>query len=117
VTDSQRRDTDLNRTNAELTTGVTRLARELGADLVGVALADAFEGAPAGHHPRNLLRGARSVVVLGVHLLDGAFELAPSRQYSITDRKPGARPHRIPRGEASAGLRSARFAGAGIAAL
>jgi epoxyqueuosine reductase len=82
--DWQRRDTDLNRTNVELTTGVTRVAHEMGADLVGVASADAFEGAPAGHHPRNLLRGARSVVVLGVHLLDGAFELAPSRQYSIT---------------------------------
>jgi len=56
----------------------------LGAELVGVASADAFDGAPAGHHPRNLLRRARSVVVMGARLLDGAFELAPSRQYSIT---------------------------------
>ncbi len=69
---------------AELTTSVERLAFELGAELVGVASADAFDAAPAGHHPRNLLRRARSVVVMGAHLLDGAFELAPSRQYSIT---------------------------------
>ena len=41
-------------------------------------------GLPPGHHPRNLLRGARSVVVMGIHLLDGAFELVPSREYSIT---------------------------------
>jgi len=69
---------------AELTTSVERLAFEMGAELVGVASADAFDAAPAGHHPRNLLRRARSVVVIGAHLLDGAFELAPSRQYSIT---------------------------------
>jgi len=67
-----------------LTADLERLARELGADLFGVASADAFEGAPQGHRPRNLLRGARSVAVVGLHLLDGAFELAPSRPYSIT---------------------------------
>jgi epoxyqueuosine reductase QueG len=70
--------------SAQLTAGVERLAYEMGADLVGVASADAFEGAPPGHHPRNLLRRARSVVVMGARLLDGAFELAPSREYSIT---------------------------------
>ncbi len=69
---------------AQLTGDLERLARGLGADLFGVASADAFEGAPSGHLPRNLLRGARSVAVLGIHLLDGAFELAPSRPYSIT---------------------------------
>jgi len=70
--------------DVHLTAGVERLAHEMGADLVGVASADAFEGAPAGHRPENLLRGARSVVAVAVHLLDGAFELAPSREYSIT---------------------------------
>lgn len=70
--------------SAQLTAGVQRLAHEMGAELVGVASADAFEGAPTGHHPRNLLRRARSVVVMGARLLDGAFELAPSREYSIT---------------------------------
>ena len=70
--------------DVHLTAGVERLAHEMGADLVGVASADAFEGAPDGHRPENLLRGARSVVVVAVHMLDGAFELAPSREYSIT---------------------------------
>jgi epoxyqueuosine reductase QueG len=73
-----------NEMSAQLTAGVQRLAYEMGAELVGVASADAFEGAPTGHHPRNLLRRARSVVVMGARLLDGAFELAPSREYSIT---------------------------------
>ncbi|HEY5658831.1 MAG TPA: 4Fe-4S binding protein, partial [Myxococcota bacterium] len=67
-----------------MTAGVERLAFEMGADLVGVADAATFEGAPEGHRPQNLLRRARSVVVVAVHLLDGAFELAPSREYSIT---------------------------------
>jgi epoxyqueuosine reductase QueG len=70
--------------SVHLTAGVERLAYEMGADLVGVASADAFEGAPVGHRPGNLLRGARSVVVMAVHMLDGAFELAPSREYSVT---------------------------------
>jgi epoxyqueuosine reductase QueG len=70
--------------DVHLTAGVERLAYEMGADLVGVASADSFEEAPAGHRPQNLLRRARSVVVMGVHLLDSAFELAPSREYSIT---------------------------------
>ncbi|MDH3521372.1 MAG: hypothetical protein OEM49_13025 [Myxococcales bacterium] len=72
--------------SADLKLGVEQLARKLGADLVGVASAAAFEAAPTGHRPRNLLRGARSVVVMGVHLLDGALEHAPSREYSITYR-------------------------------
>ena len=70
--------------SVHLTAGVERLAYEMGADLVGVASADAFGGAPAGHRPGNLLRDARSVVVMAVHMLDGAFELAPSREYSVT---------------------------------
>ncbi|MBW1843997.1 MAG: epoxyqueuosine reductase [Deltaproteobacteria bacterium] len=81
---SQRPVSESNGTSAQWTTGVQRLAYEMGAELVGVASADAFAGAPAGHHPRNLLRRARSVVVMGARLLDGAFELAPSREYSIT---------------------------------
>jgi epoxyqueuosine reductase QueG len=71
-------------TSVDLTAGVERLAYEMGADLVGVASAAAFEGAPAGHRPRDLLRGARSVVVMAVHMLDAAFEMAPSREYSVT---------------------------------
>jgi epoxyqueuosine reductase QueG len=73
-----------NGTSARWTADVKQLAHEMGAELFGVASADAFEGAPTGHRPRHLLRRARSVVVMGARLLDGAFELAPSREYSIT---------------------------------
>ncbi len=70
--------------NDELTVTVKELARSLGADLVGVAQADSFAKAPKGHHPKDLLRGAQSVIVMAMHLLDASFESAPSREYAIT---------------------------------
>lgn len=42
------------------------LARQGGARLFGVAGVDRFEGAPAGHHPSDLVDGAASVVAVGV---------------------------------------------------
>lgn len=48
---------------SDLTREVKALARAQGARLVGVAPVDRFAGAPKGHHPADLLPGARSVVV------------------------------------------------------
>lgn len=70
--------------NEKLTASVKELAHSLGADLVGVAQADSFMEAPKGHRPEDLLRGARSVIVMAIHLLDASFELAPNREYAIT---------------------------------
>jgi epoxyqueuosine reductase len=49
---------------------VKDFALGLGASVVGIAGVDRFDGAPAGHRPADLLPGARSVVVLGVQLLE-----------------------------------------------
>jgi len=70
--------------DADLTASTLELARSLGADLVGIAPAEAFTEAPKGHRPGDLLRGARSVVVMAIHLPDAAFESAPSREYSMS---------------------------------
>ena len=70
--------------NEKLTACVKELAHNLGADLVGVAQADSFMEAPKGHRPEDLLRGARSVIVMAIHLLDASFESAPNREYAIT---------------------------------
>lgn len=70
--------------NEKLTASVKELAHSLGADLVGVAQADSFMEAPKGHRPEDLLRGARSVIVMAIHLLDASFESAPNREYAIT---------------------------------
>ena len=70
--------------NEKLTVSVKELAHSLGADLVGVAQAHSFMEAPKGHRPEDLLRGARSVIVMAIHLLDASFESAPNREYAIT---------------------------------
>ncbi|MHB1130970.1 MAG: 4Fe-4S binding protein [Chloroflexota bacterium] len=48
---------------------VKALALSSGASLVGVANVERFSGAPTGHHPGELLPGARSVVTFGIRLL------------------------------------------------
>ena len=68
----------------ELTVSVKELACSLGADLVGVVQAESFAEAPEGHRPGDLLRGARSVIVMAIHLLDASLESAPNREYSVT---------------------------------
>jgi len=69
-----------------MTVSVKELAHSLGVDLVGVAQAESFMEAPEGHRPEDLLRGARSVIVLAIHLLDASLESAPNREYSVTYR-------------------------------
>lgn len=53
---------------------VKRFARELGASVVGVAPVDRFTGSPRGHSPVELMPGAKSVVVIGLKLLDTVVE-------------------------------------------
>jgi len=47
---------------SELTLEVKTLAKEQGAHLVGIASVDRFAEAPKGHHPTDLVPGAKSVV-------------------------------------------------------
>jgi len=51
-------------------------ARELGADLVGIAPVERFASAPRRMSPQGLLPGARCVVVCAIHHLDAAVELS-----------------------------------------
>jgi len=80
----QSKHSELINMNEKLTASVKELAHSLGADLVGVAQAHSFMEAPKGHRPEDLLRGARSVIVMAIHLLDASFESAPNREYAIT---------------------------------
>ncbi len=59
---------------SDLTLEVKDLARAQGAHLVGIAPVDRFEGAPKGHHPTDLLRGAKSVVVIAHRFFQGVLE-------------------------------------------
>ena len=65
-----------------LTQAVKDKARELGADLVGVAPVERFKNAPLRMSPLGLLPSAKCAVVMAVHHLDAAVELGgePSSQ-------------------------------------
>jgi len=52
---------------------VKRRARELGADLVGIASMDRFEGAPKQQDPRYIFPAAKSCIVLGFRIPRGYF--------------------------------------------
>jgi epoxyqueuosine reductase QueG len=58
----------------ELAQELTRLAEDAGASVLGFAPVERFEGAPAAHHPAELLPGARSVVSFGIRLLDRVLQ-------------------------------------------
>ncbi|MFC2070285.1 hypothetical protein ACFLTB_03840 [Chloroflexota bacterium] len=53
---------------------IKSLAREFGADIVGIASVDRFVGAPRGHSPQDLLPGAKSVIVAGIRIPDPVVE-------------------------------------------
>lgn len=59
----------------ELTEEVKKLAKKLGAEMVGVASVERFKNAPLMHSPQGLLPTAKSVVVVGVIWLDASIEL------------------------------------------
>ena len=53
-----------------LTEEMRGLAIGEGAVLFGVAGVDRFEGAPRGHHPSELVKGAKTVITFGIPLLE-----------------------------------------------
>ncbi|MFC1900683.1 hypothetical protein ACFLYN_03720 [Chloroflexota bacterium] len=53
---------------------IKKLAKEFGADLVGIASVDRFKGAPKGHGPNDLLPAAKSVIVTAIRIPDPVVE-------------------------------------------
>ena len=53
---------------------VKACAIQAGADLCGIASIDRFAESPKGCHPTDILPGCKSVVVVGVRLLDGIVQ-------------------------------------------
>ena len=58
----------------ELSLEVKALAKKEGAHLVGIASVDRFAEAPKGHHPTDLVPGAKSVVVLAHRYFQSVLE-------------------------------------------
>ena len=61
--------------NTVLTAGVKRRAFELGADLVGIGNIERWRNCPEKMSPAGILPGAKSVVVCGLHHVDGMVEI------------------------------------------
>jgi len=55
---------------------VKKKARQLGADLVGIAPVSRWEKAPIQHRSQGVFPEANSVIVCGIHFLDANTELA-----------------------------------------
>ena len=49
-------------------------AEKFGMDMCGIASIDRFKDSPKGRHPTDILPGCKSVVVVGVRLLDGIVQ-------------------------------------------
>jgi epoxyqueuosine reductase QueG len=53
---------------------IKETALKNGMDLCGVASVDRFDESPPGRHPTDILPGCKSVIVVGVRLLDGVVQ-------------------------------------------
>ena len=55
----------------KITSGVVKeWAKDMGADIVGIASVERFEGAPPGHGPKDFVPEAKSVIVAGIRIPD-----------------------------------------------
>ena len=61
-------------TSVVLTDEVRGLALAEGANLFGVASVDRFEGAPRGHHPAEIVKGARVVISIAIPQVEQATD-------------------------------------------
>lgn len=52
---------------------VKALAKSLGADIVGIASMDRFEGAPKQMDPRYIMPEAKSMIVMGFRVMRGSL--------------------------------------------
>ena len=53
---------------------IKEAATRAGMDMCGIAGVDRFEGSPKGRHPTETLPGCKSVITIGVRLLDGIVQ-------------------------------------------
>lgn len=58
-----------------LTADIKKMAVKMGADLVGIAPVERFDSAPKEYHPQYFMKNAKSVVVLGIRLLEGICDV------------------------------------------
>jgi len=66
---------------SDFTADVKHIAKQAGADLVGIASIDRFEHAPANVHPRSIFGHTQSVIALGCRMVRGALKTVEEGHY------------------------------------
>lgn len=74
---------------------VKKIAREVGADLCGIASVERFENAPEGFNPADLYADAKSVVVFAKRLPTGVLLAKSTVPYTVADAISLHETHRI----------------------
>lgn len=64
-----------------LTVEVKKLAKQAGADLVGIASIDRFEHAPVDVHPHSIFSHTKSIIAVGCRMLRGALKAVEEGHY------------------------------------
>ena len=79
----------------DLKKDLEEMSMRLGADIFGVASADSLHDAPSGHRPRDVLPNAKSVVVLGMKMLDAQTDILPTDgdHFTVSPRQDMFRGH------------------------
>ena len=66
---------------SDFTVEVKHIAKQAGADLVGIASIDRFEHAPVHLHPRSIFGHTQSVIALGCRMVRGALKTVEEGHY------------------------------------
>lgn len=69
-----------------LTEQTKKFLKKQGADLIGIAPVERFQGAPQGHRPEDILKSASSVVVAGLHVPHALFDGLPETRLLYTSQ-------------------------------
>lgn len=68
-------------------TEIKRRARELGADLCGIAFVERFADAPAGFHPTDVLKDCKSVIVVATRFPLSTLQASSQSVYTFVRNK------------------------------
>ena len=59
---------------------LSEVAASLGIDFFRVTSADGFENTPEGHRPRDIMPDVKSIIILGMKLLDSQLNILPAHE-------------------------------------
>lgn len=64
---------------------IKKFSKDNGVDFVGIATPDRFDGAPQGHHPEDLMKTVRSIIVCGKEVPTGALSVPGTLYHKVIE--------------------------------